>query len=615
MRIVCPRCVAQYEVDESAIPATGREVQCANCENIWFQDYIEMLPDRAGEISPNADSKSVFDDLDDASEVNFHSQRSQAPEPPAARPSAIETSDDEEVENLLADTSDEDEIDSFYDDEDEDDGDDQPATNIPLTPVNEDVLNVLRSEAAFSSASAAREQLDAAAANAIDGDGEERKLAADQSFAERKETETAVEPEETEDPQEAVELEDAAKADEGEEPDREETTETAVEDPEDSAPDDTQTDTDDSDLDFADLTAFLDAHSDAEQSEEPEEEPEVENDEDLDEEDDNTPTFDPLSDLDAIRSQLDTIGAERAANEDEDDDGIDYTPILPSDDPISNLSDEEENPYDQADSLETDDSVTDDLDLSELDDTSDLLASVRSQSADAEAETDDDFEDDFDDLDELDEDRPRHAYRADGAKSQDTDPDEDDLDPDDDDDGEDDDLDEEAVAHTSAAAATAASVSAALGMSRPRAKNTQPRARIMQGFGLSEGGQDPEFDPALDDAPESFDAADLPEPTQAERKSLLPDVDELDASLRSEADHPRRRDREMREAHEEEISRTSGGFRRAFVWTVFVFAVLFALYLLRPMIVSALPGAAVVLDPYAAAIDSLRLLIDKITGS
>ena len=591
MRIVCPRCVAQYEVDESAIPATGREVQCANCENIWFQDYIEMLPDRAGEISPDADTKSVFDDLDDASEVNFHSHRSTAPEPPVARPSAIETSDDEDVENLLADTSDEDEIDSFYDDEDEDDDDDLPATNIPLTPVNEDVLNVLRSEAAFSSASVAREQLDAAAANAIDGDGEERKLAADKAFAESEEPAAAAE---------AADLE---------EPDLDAAVETAIEEPEDSAP----VDTDDGDLDFADLTAFLDAHSDTEKAEEPEEEPEVEDGE-LDDEDDGPPTFDPLSDLDAIRSQLDTIGAEREANDDDDeDDGIDYTPILPSDDPISDLSDEEENPYDQEDSLETDDGVTDDLDLSELDDTSDLLAAVRSQSRDDDTESDDDFDDKFDDdldddFDDLDEDRPRHAYRADGAKSHEDDEGEDDLD------SEEDDLDEDAVANTSSAAATAASVSAALGMSRPRAKNTRPRARIMQGFGLSEDGQDPEFDPDLDDTPESFDATDLPEPTQAERKSLLPDVDELDASLRSEADHPRRRDREMREAHEEEVARKSGGFRRAFVWTVFVFAVLIALYLLRPMIVATLPGAAVVLDPYAAAIDSLRLLIEKVTG-
>lgn len=41
MRLVCPKCAAQYEVNDSAIPATGRDVQCASCGNTWFQDHPE----------------------------------------------------------------------------------------------------------------------------------------------------------------------------------------------------------------------------------------------------------------------------------------------------------------------------------------------------------------------------------------------------------------------------------------------------------------------------------------------------------------------------------------------------------------------------------------------
>ena len=37
MRLICPNCAAQYEVDETAIPETGRDVQCSNCGNAWFQ--------------------------------------------------------------------------------------------------------------------------------------------------------------------------------------------------------------------------------------------------------------------------------------------------------------------------------------------------------------------------------------------------------------------------------------------------------------------------------------------------------------------------------------------------------------------------------------------------
>ena len=37
MRLVCPNCDAVYEVDASAIPHGGRDVQCSNCGTSWFQ--------------------------------------------------------------------------------------------------------------------------------------------------------------------------------------------------------------------------------------------------------------------------------------------------------------------------------------------------------------------------------------------------------------------------------------------------------------------------------------------------------------------------------------------------------------------------------------------------
>lgn len=37
MRLVCPNCDAEYEVDVSAIPESGRDVQCSNCGHGWFQ--------------------------------------------------------------------------------------------------------------------------------------------------------------------------------------------------------------------------------------------------------------------------------------------------------------------------------------------------------------------------------------------------------------------------------------------------------------------------------------------------------------------------------------------------------------------------------------------------
>lgn len=37
MRLTCPNCGAQYEVDDRAIPEAGRDVQCSNCSHTWFQ--------------------------------------------------------------------------------------------------------------------------------------------------------------------------------------------------------------------------------------------------------------------------------------------------------------------------------------------------------------------------------------------------------------------------------------------------------------------------------------------------------------------------------------------------------------------------------------------------
>lgn len=37
MRLTCPNCSARYEVDEAMVPAGGRDVQCSNCSQTWFQ--------------------------------------------------------------------------------------------------------------------------------------------------------------------------------------------------------------------------------------------------------------------------------------------------------------------------------------------------------------------------------------------------------------------------------------------------------------------------------------------------------------------------------------------------------------------------------------------------
>lgn len=51
MRLVCPNCSAQYEIDGSMIPDEGRDVQCSNCGHTWFElpapaaDFAESPPE------------------------------------------------------------------------------------------------------------------------------------------------------------------------------------------------------------------------------------------------------------------------------------------------------------------------------------------------------------------------------------------------------------------------------------------------------------------------------------------------------------------------------------------------------------------------------------------
>ncbi|MGO4852490.1 zinc-ribbon domain-containing protein [Phaeovulum sp. W22_SRMD_FR3] len=47
MRLICPNCSAQYDVDDSVIPDAGRDVQCSNCGQTWFQPSARYLREAA----------------------------------------------------------------------------------------------------------------------------------------------------------------------------------------------------------------------------------------------------------------------------------------------------------------------------------------------------------------------------------------------------------------------------------------------------------------------------------------------------------------------------------------------------------------------------------------
>lgn len=57
MRLICPNCGAQYEIPDEVIPESGRDVQCSNCGDTWFQHHPdhEPEPDLAEDFTDDQD--------------------------------------------------------------------------------------------------------------------------------------------------------------------------------------------------------------------------------------------------------------------------------------------------------------------------------------------------------------------------------------------------------------------------------------------------------------------------------------------------------------------------------------------------------------------------------
>ena len=74
MRLICPNCDAEYEVDGDQISSEGRDVQCSNCAQTWLQmpegvDDVTGIetPDEA-EI-PELDAEEIADESADDEDV------------------------------------------------------------------------------------------------------------------------------------------------------------------------------------------------------------------------------------------------------------------------------------------------------------------------------------------------------------------------------------------------------------------------------------------------------------------------------------------------------------------------------------------------------------------
>jgi len=134
MRLTCPNCDAQYEVPDEVIPPEGRDVQCSNCGDTWYQTSPNMTQPAAAETpaaedpapQPQPDPESAEQqpeaepeqdiDLDEDEGQDFQSaptepspapspEPSPAPEPdPAPQPEAEPEIEDDEPSEVPAHT-------------------------------------------------------------------------------------------------------------------------------------------------------------------------------------------------------------------------------------------------------------------------------------------------------------------------------------------------------------------------------------------------------------------------------------------------------------------------------------------------------------------------------
>jgi predicted Zn finger-like uncharacterized protein len=128
MRLICPNCDAQYEVDDSVIPSEGRDVQCSSCGHTWFQKSAAQL---------EADGVTPVD-----------VQKQDTEQETAAAP---ETADEADTES--AETGETTDHSGEAAKSDKDAGEEQPAPR----KTDESVLGILREEAARETAARAKD--------------------------------------------------------------------------------------------------------------------------------------------------------------------------------------------------------------------------------------------------------------------------------------------------------------------------------------------------------------------------------------------------------------------------------------------------------------------------
>ncbi|MBU2937876.1 MULTISPECIES: zinc-ribbon domain-containing protein [Pacificibacter] len=143
MRLICPNCGAQYEVDAKVIPSSGRDVQCSNCGHTWFQRSAEVDSDLAQEMG--------FELTTDDAATNEPIETMPDDQPAPVAPDFGDDDDAESSDDIVSAISDAAPVESQDDAEEDEAGAPDIAQAVPVqrSAVSESVRDILRAEVAY----------------------------------------------------------------------------------------------------------------------------------------------------------------------------------------------------------------------------------------------------------------------------------------------------------------------------------------------------------------------------------------------------------------------------------------------------------------------------------
>lgn len=92
MRLICPNCDAQYEVPDDVMPVEGRDVQCSNCGNTWFQSHPNAVvaAEALAQGEPHEDEEYVSFDTVEPEPDATEGAENPMPDAPEEAPQHIE---------------------------------------------------------------------------------------------------------------------------------------------------------------------------------------------------------------------------------------------------------------------------------------------------------------------------------------------------------------------------------------------------------------------------------------------------------------------------------------------------------------------------------------------